>query len=335
MTTDVIWEFDPARQTAVYSGGMKTLFGHDAGPRPAPDWWLSLIHPDDHDRVLNELRAAIPHYKGLWNSQYRFRRADGSYAHVLDRGYALQDEAEGLRVVGAIVDITRQIELQEAASRAAEAERRRLARDLHDAVTQSVYSLTLMTEAARRRAMLGDERAAFDYVDRLGELARQALKEMRLLVYELRPAALEDESLVPALQARLDAVEQRAGVQARLLVEAEHDLPVAVQAELFRVAEEALNNTLKHAAATAVDIIIGGDDQRLLLEIRDNGRGFGPLPAGAPPPSGLGLVSMRERVDNLGGALEVETSPGKGTTVRVTLELGNGDNGKSDPHPHL
>ena len=335
VTTDVIWEFDPARQTAVYSGGMKTLFGHDAGPRPAPDWWLSLIHPDDHDRVLNELRAAIPHYKGLWNSQYRFRRADGSYAHVLDRGYALQDEAEGLRVVGAIVDITRQIELQEAASRAAEAERRRLARDLHDAVTQSVYSLTLMTEAARRRAMLGDERAAFDYVDRLGELARQALKEMRLLVYELRPAALEDESLVPALQARLDAVEQRAGVQARLLVEAEHDLPVAVQAELFRVAEEALNNTLKHAAATAVDIIIGGDDQRLLLEIRDNGRGFGPLPAGAPPPSGLGLVSMRERVDNLGGALEVETSPGKGTTVRVTLELGNGDNGKSDPHPHL
>lgn len=335
VTTDVIWEFDPAGQTAVYSGGMKTLFGHDAGPRPAPAWWLSLIHPDDRDRVRQELRDAIPQFHGLWNTQYRFLRADGSYAHVLDRGYAIQDEPEGLRVVGAMVDITRQIELQEATARAQQEERRRLAGDLHNAVTQSVYSLTLMTEAARRRAMQGDTQSAFDYVDRLGELGRQALKEMRLLVYELRPAALQEQPLVAALQTRLDAVELRAGVQARLLVEAEPDLPLAVQTELFQIAEEALNDTLKHAAATAVDVLIGGDDHTLRLEIRHNGQGLLSAPDSDANTGSLELVRMRERVQNVGGTFVVETNPGKGTTVRVTLEREKRENGKSDPHPHL
>ena len=333
VTTDVIWEFDLKQQIANYSNGMLTLFGHDAGPRPAPSWWLSHVHPDDRDRVQRELRAAIPHSGGLWTSRYRFRRADGSYAHVLDRGYAFPETADGVRVVGAMVDITRQIELQEAAARATQEERQRLARDLHDAVTQSVYSLTLMTEAARRRATLGEQAAAFEYVDRLSELARQALKEMRLLVYELRPAALQDEPLVAALQARLDAVEQRAGVQTRLRAEAELHLPPAIETQLFRVAEEALNNALKHAAATAVEVVIGGDAQHVTLEIRDNGVGF--ESAAVPAPAGLGLVSMRERVDNLGGTFEVTTHPGQGTTVRVSLELGNGENGQSDPNSDL
>lgn len=334
-TTDVIWEFNPQEQVAVYSSGMKTLFGHDAGPHPSPAWLLSLIHPDDRDRVSQELRAAIPHSQGLWNSQYRFLRADGSYAHVLDRGYALQNEPEGLRVVGAMVDITRQIELQEATARAQQEERHRLARDLHNAVTQSVYSLTLMTEAARRRAMQGDERAAFGYVERLGELGRQALKEMRLLVYELRPAALQEQPLVTALQARLDAVELRAGVQARLLVEAEPDLPPAVQSELFHVAERALNHTLKHAAATAVDVVIGGDAHSLLLEIRHNGQNHLYAPDLVAEANDVWLAMLAKQVHNLGGTFAVETYPDKGTTVRVTLEIGNGENGKSDPHPHL
>ena len=333
VTNDVLWDFDLDRQTAVYSSGMSALFGHEAGPRPAPGWWLSQIHPDDRDRVRHELQAAIPSYGGRWVSQYRFRRADGSYAHVLDRGYALRDTSGGISVVGAMVDITRQIELKEAAARATLQERQRLARDLHDAVTQSVYSLTLMTEAARRRAALGEQAAAFDYVDRLSELARQALKEMRLLVYELRPAALTDEPLVTALQSRLDAVEQRAGVQARLRVDAQPHLPAAIETQLFHIVEEALNNTLKHAAATAVEVIIGGDERRVLLEIRDNGVGFQPEVTALP--GGLGLVSMRERVDNLGGTFEVQTYPGKGTTVRVSLELRNGENGKNDPHSDL
>lgn len=346
VTTDVIWSYDPIRQMITYSGGMSTLFGHEAGERPAPDWWLDKIHPDDHDRVMRELAQALPSEEGLWASQYRFRRADNTYAHVLDRGYVLRNGGEQVHFIGAMVDITRQIELQEATARATAEERRRLARDLHDAVTQSVYSLTLMSAAARRRVGQGEAQAAFDYVERLGQLARQALKEMRLLVYELRPAALQGEPLVTALQSRLEAVEQRAGVAARLRVDAEPQLPPHVQTQLFRVAEEALNNTLKHAAATAVDVTIGGDAGHVRLEIRDNGVGFARDPAATP--AGMGLVSMRERVSELGGAFEVDSTPGGGTTVRVILQLGNGqaahgqaaygengDNGQSDPHSDL
>jgi len=333
VTTDVIWDFDLKQQAANYSGGMSTLFGHDAGPRPAPSWWLNLIHPDDRDRVQRELRAAIPRGGGLWTSRYRFRRADGRYAHVLDRGYALPDAGDGVHVVGAMVDITRQFELQEAASQATQQERQRLARELHDAVTQSVYSLTLMTEAARRRATLGEQAAAFEYVDRLSELARQALKEMRLLVYELRPAALQAEPLVAALQARLDAVEQRAGVQARLRVEADLHLPPAIESLLFHMAEATLNDTLKHAAATTVEVVIDGDADHVSLEIRDNGLGFNRPAVSAP--AGEELARLRQQVDNLGGTFEVTTYPGQGTTVRVRLKLGNGDNGQGDPNSDL
>ena len=336
VTTDVIWSLDPRQQTITYSSGMSALFGHEAGEWSSPDGWLDKLHPGDRARVTRELTEALASEEGRWTSQYRFRRADNSYAHVLDRGVVLHNSGEGVHFIGAMVDITRQIELQEATAQAKAEERRRLARDLHDAVTQSVYSLTLMSAAASRRVGQGETEVAFEYVERLGQLARQALKEMRLLVYELRPAALENELLVPALQTRLEAVEQRAGVAARLRVDAEPPLPPHVQAQLFRVAEEALNNILKHAAATAVDVVIGGDAGHVRLEIHDNGVGFQRDPAATS--AGLGLVSMGERVSELGGTFEVDSTPGNGTTVRVVLQLGSGgneDNGQSDPRSDL
>jgi signal transduction histidine kinase len=158
------------------------------------------------------------------------------------------------------------------------------------------------------------------YVGRLGETAQQALKEMRLLVYQLRPLALEAEGLAGALQHRLDAVEKRGGVQARLVVEGLVQLPARVEEALFRIAQEALNNALKHAAASAVTVTLCGGDGLVGLEISDNGQGFDPALASA---GGLGLTSMRERVEQLGGAFELQTEPGGGTTVRVRLRTEN------------
>ena len=128
-------------------------------------------------------------------------------------------------------------------------ERARLARDLHDSVTQTLYSLTLFAEATRRVVEAGNAARAGQYLERLGGTAQQALKEMRLLVHQLRPLALAGDGLIGALQQRLEAVEGRAGIQARLLVDAELDIPPAIEAELYHIAQEALNNALKHAAA--------------------------------------------------------------------------------------
>jgi signal transduction histidine kinase/PAS domain-containing protein len=198
-------------------------------------------------------------------------------------------------------------------------ERERLARDLHDSVTQSLYSLTLLSEAGRRLAGAGDVERVEGYLDRLGEIAQQALKEMRLLVYELRPLVLKREGLVGALQQRLDAVEKRAGVDARLLVEGAIELSASVEEALYHIAQEALNNALKHAAATSVTVHVRGEGDRVELEVVDNGTGFDLNTE--RDRGGMGLVSMRERAEKLGGSLTVLSTPGEGTRVKVGVEV--------------
>ncbi|MFW6070123.1 MAG: ATP-binding protein [bacterium] len=198
-------------------------------------------------------------------------------------------------------------------------ERQRLARELHDAVTQSVYSLTLLAETGRRAAAAEQWDAVGGYLERLGHISQEALKEMRLLLYELRPATLAREGLVGALQRRLDAVEGRAGVRTRLLLPAQEvTLPALVETALYRIAQEALNNALKHARATAVTVRLRQEEGAVALEVEDNGRGFD---ASAGESSGLGLANMRERAEQLGGGVTIRSTPGEGTSVTARIPL--------------
>lgn len=198
-------------------------------------------------------------------------------------------------------------------------ERARLARELHDSVTQALFSMTLLAEAGQRLAANGDLERVRAYLSRLGETSQQSLKEMRLLVYELRPLALENVGLTGALQQRLDAVEARAGVDARLRIEGMIRVPVAMEEDLYRIAEQALNNALKHAAATTVTVRMDCGEERVAVEVVDNGCGFDP--ASVEDKGGQGLVSMRERANRIGGILTVVSSPGQGTTIRVDVEI--------------
>jgi signal transduction histidine kinase len=196
-------------------------------------------------------------------------------------------------------------------------ERQRLARELHDSVTQSLYSLVLVSEAARRLVAQRDLERAEEALVRLGGLGQQALKEMRLLVYELRPLSMQREGLVKVLQQRLEAVEGRAGVEATLTVEGALDLEATIQEELFRIVQEALNNALKHAAASSVSVRICAAAGRVQIEVADNGQGFDP--EAVRDKGGIGLKSIGERVEMLGGTLSILSTPGEGTTVRVVL----------------
>jgi len=196
-------------------------------------------------------------------------------------------------------------------------ERNRLARELHDSVTQSLYGLVVFAGAAREVMEGGDEKRARQHVARIEDAAHKALREMRLLLYELRPPMLEEEGLVGALQQRLNAVESRTGLQVRLCVDGEIDLPASVEEELYRIAQEALNNALRHAAANSVAVRLQADGQGLELGIRDDGVGFDV--AAAADRGGLGLASMRERAEALGSRLEIVSAPGAGTTVKVRV----------------
>ena len=132
---------------------------------------------------------------------------------------------------------------------------------------------------------------------------------------QLRPAALESEGLVRALEQRFDTVERRAGIQVDYEIEGRIDLPQPVETELYHISIEALNNTLKHAGAGRVSVCLCSRHDGLELKIADDGCGFDPAQAH----SGLGLPSMRERVERLGGSLEIRSAPGAGTRIVVNI----------------
>ena len=155
-------------------------------------------------------------------------------------------------------------------------ERARLARELHNSVTQGLSSVTLLAQAASDFSEAGEWGRVKHYLERIRDNGGQALKEMRLLLYELRPPSTEPEDLVELLTRRLDAVEERAGV--KVLLQTEGWIPLAAPAEeaLYRIAQEALNNALKHSGASTVTINLRGDPNGACLEINDNGAGFDP-----------------------------------------------------------
>jgi nitrate/nitrite-specific signal transduction histidine kinase len=198
-------------------------------------------------------------------------------------------------------------------------ERYRLARELHDSVTQLLYSLVLFSGASRRMLEARDLELAERQMAQLERTAQQALREMRLLLYQLRPAALEQEGLKGALQQRLDAVEERVGVQTRLVVEGVVRLAPDVEEGLYQIAQEALNNALKHAMARVVTVSVRALDDQVDLEVQDDGTGF--EPDAVEGRGGLGLASMRERAAKIGGRLELVSVAGGGTTVRVEVPL--------------
>ena len=195
-------------------------------------------------------------------------------------------------------------------------ERQRLSRELHDSVTQALYGISLYTEAADRALADGDREPAATNLQDIRETTREAMGEMRLLLFELRPPLLHERGLAGALRARLQAVEGRSGLTTEFVTEGEERLPPNIEQELYRLAQEALNNVLKHAHATHVTVRMTIEHLRAMLEVADDGIGFEPSLQGA---GGLGLGGMRERVQRLGGTLRIDSSPGAGTAVRVEV----------------
>jgi len=212
-------------------------------------------------------------------------------------------------------------------------ERNRLARDLHDSVTQSIYSLTLLAEAGQRMIKSGDLQQAEGNQSRLGEISQQALQEMRLLVYELRPQVLRSEGLIGALEQRLEAVERRAGINARMLIEGEIDLTADLEEELYHISMEALNNALKHTKASEVVLSIRADEGSLILAVEDNGQGFDQELARSK--GGMGLTSMGERVEKIGGILSIQSEQDVGTSIRVSVPFQTESKISSDNHEVL
>lgn len=205
-------------------------------------------------------------------------------------------------------------------------ERNRIARDLHDSVTQSLSSLNILLEGWRRLVAAGNSYRIETFLERVAQINDQALKEMRMMVHELRPSTLSQDGLIDTLHHRIEVVEKRFGIDARVIAEELLALPPQVEEELYWITHEALNNSLKHSGAARVSVTIRMKDGGLVLEVADNGCGF--TYNAETTVRGEGLSGMAERVRQLGGALEVITASGSGTTIRVTVPVVSIDNSR-------
>ncbi|GMA16716.1 sensor histidine kinase [Deinococcus metallilatus] len=213
--------------------------------------------------------------------------------------------------------------IRRASERAEEQERARLARELHDSVAQALYGITLGAKTAR--ATLGRDpektRASLDYTIRLAE---GGVSEMKALLFSLRPDALEEGGLIAALTQNAHALGARHGLTLHADLGREPSLSPAAQAAAYRVAQEALHNVVKHARASQVWLSVREEAGLVTVEVRDDGRGFDPA---ALPGGTLGQRSMRERAQGAGGTLDVQSRPGTGTTVTLTLPADRGEGG--------
>jgi signal transduction histidine kinase len=234
-------------------------------------------------------------------------------------------QAVGLQVEVLLAAAVRSRDLQAEKKRLTDLEeeaRKRMARDLHDGPTQVMASIAMRANYARR-LMQRDRKAAAVELEQLEEMARQTTKELRAMLYTLRPLILESHGLVAALAQLADKMNDTHGVN--VVVEAAADaadgVDPALQGVAFYVAEEALNNARKHAAAERIRLRLERRGGALVLEVRDDGVGFnvGAVDATYSQRGSLGMVNMRERAELVGGSLRVESAEGRGTAVTLTL----------------
>jgi len=206
-------------------------------------------------------------------------------------------------------------------------ERRRIARDLHDEVTQTIYSAALITEVLPKVWERSPEEGRRNLTT-LRHLVRGALAEMRTLLFELRPSAMENADLDTLLQQLADAFTGRTRIPVDVTVKGHNHLPIGVKVAFYRISQEAFNNISKHADGSQVRVIVKKDTHSVTFSIEDYGQGFdlNEVQSRQTPDRGLGLAAMDERVRLLGGSLKISSEKGKGTHIAFTIpinEVGN------------
>ena len=204
---------------------------------------------------------------------------------------------------------------RQAGELAAGEERAHLARELHDSVTQALFSMTLVTRSVEM-LLDRDVDAARTQLIQLRDLQREALAEMRALIFELRPGNLEQDGLTRALRTHTAALQGRIGLPVVVESALQERLPLAIEEVLYRISQEALHNVVKHAGARQVRVEVARAGKGVRLRIEDDGKGFDPSRV---PDSHLGLAGMRARAEKVGAEFVCRSEPGKGTTIEVVV----------------
>ena len=334
-TRDAVWDWSPGSATGWVNQVFRDFLGVPADTNDTHAWWVSRLHPDDRERVLKHFISDVQ-ADGSDGIEYRVRRADGEYAHVLDRNFAVLDaQQRPVRLIGAIMDLSErkriENELKDVNQRlkhlsarvmsVQEEERRSIARELHDDVGQVLTALKISLETLERSG--GGNTIGISLAE-LSDMASRALTRVRDLTLALRPPQLDDLGLKAALRWHLDQQSRVSGWQG--VFEADElpgRLAPSLETTCFRVVQEALTNAARHAKASRVDMELRIAEQQMRLTIQDDGEGFDldEVRARILRGTSVGIAGMEERVLLAGGRLELTSAPGAGTRLSAVLPL--------------
>jgi signal transduction histidine kinase len=286
----------------------------DVRKDPRFEGWPS-AHPDMSDFIGLPVKDGDEVMGALFLANKRCPRAEGGC------GFTEEDEELlGILAQHAAIALTNARLYERSRELTIAEERSRLAHELHDAVSQKLFSLRLTAQAAAALVDRDPDRAKGE-LQQVAQLAAEAADELRAAVVELRPAALDEDGLVNTLRTQIQVLDRAHSARVTFDTCGIRALPATQEEALLRVAQEALHNALRHSGAAEVDVVLVRRGQGAVLSVTDNGRGFEPR-AVRRAGRHLGLVSMRDRAGGVGGRLSVESEPGKGTTVEMEVPGG-------------
>lgn len=286
----------------------------DVREDPRFEGWPS-AHPDMSDFIGLPVKDGDEVMGALFLANKRCPRPEGGC------GFTEEDEELlGILAQHAAIALTNARLYERSRELTIVEERSRLAHELHDAVSQKLFSLRLTAQAAAALVDRDPDRAKGE-LQQVAHLAAEAADELRAAVVELRPAALDEDGLVNTLRTQIQVLDRAHSARVTFDSCGIRALPATQEEALLRVAQEALHNALRHSGAAEVDVVLVRRGQGAVLSVTDNGRGFEPR-AVRRAGRHLGLVSMRDRASGVGGRLSVESEPGKGTTVEMEVPGG-------------
>ncbi len=331
-----VWDWNLETNAVVYSPRWKEMLGYaDDEIEPHVSAWERLVHPDDR-AIADRANESVARGQPTYEAEFRLRHKDGHYVHVLSRGFPVRREHDGpvVRIVGTHFDLTDRKQAEEARERernerartellgrlvfAQEDERRRIAREMHDQFGEQLTALGLRIRMLKEAAAGSDDLST--QIEALEQVAQRLDQDVDHLVWELRPTALDDLGLRAALANYIQDWSLRVRVSAELHTTGltTERLASEIETTLYRIAQEALNNIAKHARAAHVEIILERRADLVSLIVEDDGVGFDTAGMDGER-RGFGLLGMQERAALVGATLQIESSPGEGTTIFVRM----------------
>ena len=326
------WTIDlGSKNIGFWSDETFRIFGIPPGsPMPGKDYLQRFVHPDDLPSALAARRTAIEERRP-WDLHHRIVRPDGAvrYIHTVGQPY-FDEHGELVAYVGCVMDVTEQRRIARALRRSRErtmrlrfraqlAERNRIAREMHDTLLQGFTGVALKLVATANS--LSESRPQSEALREVVKLAQQTLEDARNALWQIR-APMSDSELPDALrtEAQKAAQDSRLDVQVETIGEV-RPLPPSIASVVLRIAREAVTNAVRHSDADAVFLKLRYSRRALRLTVSDKGRGFVVDPELRAYGGHLGLLGMRERASEAGGRLMVDSAPGQGTTIRLTIPI--------------